>query len=275
MKVVNIRQLNSFIQHLTSTLNIESVICYGSYAAGLQDKRSDIDLLVLMQKLPSSHELQKMYQGVPDIQKIENRDLSHWDNTWSLHNATLDLGGLKIDLGYNTLFWVKKVAKKLLQDNQISFKELLFRPYTFLGLLEHSQCLYDKRDFIKKIKSTIRPFPLGLKKEIVKSFLPIMNDCYVDLVDNLQRDLGILAFQFHVFIGLDAIIQLLWVINDVYDPASKRTEFYLFKLKVLPKNFKDFIQDKLARSYLQQKEFVDAFAKVKEFLEEKTREFTD
>jgi len=272
MKAEDNPKINSLLRYLTSKLNIESVLCYGSYGAGLQDKNSDVDILILLDKLPSPAQLHELYKGIPHVKNIEEKDLRHWDNVWTLHNTALEVDDLKIEVGYNTLAWVKKIIKKLIQDNQISFKEFSFRPYTFLGLLEHSACIYDRHDFIKNVKSNIRPFPLGLKKEIVKSFLPILNDCYEDLVDNLQRDIGILAYQFQVFVGMDALIQLLWVINDVYDPASKRTEFYLYKLKCLPNDFKEFIQVALANSYVNKKDFIDAFEKVKKFLEERLSE---
>jgi hypothetical protein len=95
----------------------------------------------------------------------------------------------------------------------------------------------------------------------------MLRDCYEDLLDNVERNIGILAYQFHVFMGLDAMIQLLWVINDVYDPASKRSEHYLFKLKDLPEGFIDLINKCLPRSYEHKDEFIKSFCKIKNFIE--------
>ena len=83
-----------------------------------------------------------------------------------------------------------------------------------------------------------------MKKNIAKSYLPVLCDCVDDLMDNIQRDIGILAYQFHVFMALDAICQLLWVINDVYDPSSKRTEAYLFKLSAFQDKLLKLIKEK-------------------------------
>ena len=140
-------------------------------------------------------------------------------------------------------------------------------PIPFFGLLEYSQCLYDKNLFVQTIKSKIRPFPIELKKKIVQTQLPMLRDCYEDLLDNIERNIGLLAYQFHVFMALDAMIQLLWVINDVYDPASKRCEVFLFKLKKLPKNFIKFINSSLPKSYEHKKEFINSFYKIKQYIE--------
>lgn len=268
MELREIPEVKTLIDGLVSALDVESILCYGSYAAGLQDEKSDIDLLIIVQQLPQKSQLQELYKSLKGFKSSESHDLEHWGTSWTLLNSKLETNrGLKIDLGYNTTAWLKKIVKKMIEKHEVAFKELPFRPYTFLGLLEHSQCLYDKHRLISKLKSKIRPFPIELKRKIVDANLPMLRDNYQDLVDNIERNIGLLAYQFNIFMGLDAALQLLWVINDVYDPASKRCESYLFQLKKLPEGFGDFINNSLPDSYKKRKEFVEDFGRIKGYLE--------
>ena len=161
--------INDFINHLVKEFEIQSILCYGSYAQMLYDDKSDIDLLILMKhSLPSSVIRQNCYSKFPNIKIMTlDEDLaSRWDVSWTPVNDRLMLEKQPIDIGFNTISWVEKVIEKLIVENQITFDEFQFRPYTFLGMIESSKILYDENNFIKKCLSQIRPMPLKLKNAI-------------------------------------------------------------------------------------------------------------
>jgi hypothetical protein len=106
----------------------------------------------------------------------------------------------------------------------------------------------------------------------MKPNLTMLQDCLLDLEDNIARNIGILSYQFFIGMGLDAATQLLWVINDYYDPASKRCEKDLFKLRILPGNFEKFISITLPKCYERREEFLRKFLNVKDFIEKKVVE---
>lgn len=243
--------LNKFVQHLVREVKPQSIICYGSYAQMLNDDKSDIDLLVLVNNvIPKKHLRGKSYRAISDIKILSlEKNMDNWNPSWTPVNDCLMVENQVIDVGYNTTQWVKCVIKNLILKNQITFKEFPFRPYTFLGLLETCKILYDEDNFITKCLSQIKPIPLALKREIINSCLPILKESYEELIDYSKRDIGILAYQFHLFRGLDALITLLFIVNDAYDPASKRTEAFIFKLKKQPADLTDFINRILPRFY--------------------------
>src|SRR3990167_4464486 len=111
MEIQNIPEVNALINHIVNPLDIESILCYGSYAGGLQDTKSDIDLLVLVNKLPTISELQKLYNTIPGVKNFKLKDLDHWDNSWTKLNATFEINETKIDIGFNTISWVETVIK--------------------------------------------------------------------------------------------------------------------------------------------------------------------
>jgi nucleotidyltransferase-like protein len=155
MEINNIPEIKSFFSYIFKVLDIESILCYGSYATGLQDEKSDIDLLIIVKKLPLISQLQNLHK-LDGFKNIIFKNAEHWDSSWSMINITLEtMAGLKIEVGYNTTAWVKKVIKKLIENHEISFQEFPFRPYTLLGLLEYSKCLYDRNLFISNLKTKI------------------------------------------------------------------------------------------------------------------------
>ena len=109
-----------------------------------------------------------------------------------------------MEIGYNTRRWVNRIVHNLIVKHKTTCKEFPFRPYTFLGLLESCQVLYDRNHFIQKIQFQIRPIPAQLKKTLIKEFYPILLEAHEELKDYAARNIGILAYQFHLFRGIDA-----------------------------------------------------------------------
>lgn len=48
MQLIDLPQIKTLLPYLKTALSIESILCYGSYAAGLQDEKSDLELLILL-----------------------------------------------------------------------------------------------------------------------------------------------------------------------------------------------------------------------------------
>lgn len=248
-------QLQTFVESLVLTLPIQSLLCYGSYVMELSlPHQSDIDLLALVQgDIPKSDVRRKAYETMERVAIIQIADdtpkTSMWDNSWSPVNDRLLIDSQLVEIGYNTTKWVHKVLDMLLKKHLTTFAAFPFRPYTFLGLLETSQLLYDQDHFVAGCKERMRPFPKPLKKAICSEFLPIFKENVKDLIDCGNRDVGILSYLFFLERSIDALIQLLFAINEIYDPASKRTEYYLARLKQVPNDLDSFLYKLLPHFY--------------------------
>ncbi len=242
---------------MIDNMKAQAILLYGSYAQNAQDEHSDFDLLVLLKEIPIPTYRQEVYEKIPKAKIIEIAPKSiqkdkGWDNSWSPINDKLLVQDKRVEIGYNTTRWVGLIVDNLIVKHKTSCNEFPFRPYTFLGLIEASQILYDRNHFIQKIRSKIRPIPELLKKAIFQEFYPVLLEAHEELKDYTARNIGILAYQFHLFRAMDALLQVLFVLNDVYDPALKRIEPFLFNLKLLPPNFKEFVVHILPRFYERQ-----------------------
>ncbi|MGD9592057.1 MAG: hypothetical protein AB7V32_06020, partial [Candidatus Berkiella sp.] len=169
---------------------------------------------------------------------------------------------------YNSSTWVKEIVKKVMDANT-TLPNFQFRPYTFLGLLENSLCLFEKDNFITQLRKEIRPFPFKLKEKFFNENLSIFNESLAELEDFSQRDIGLLAFQFMLFRGLDAAIQILFAINEAYYPASKREEQYLMNLPKLPQGLHALIYELLPEFYNKKKDILLRLKEVQSFIQER------
>lgn len=251
--------IDQAIPILVHNLKTQSILLYGSYAHNLQDEHSDFDLLILAKTIPTPAARKKAYDKIPNSKILEidpkrSSKKNGWDNSWTPVNDKLLIGDQRVEIGFNTTAWADSVLDKLLLEHQTTFKEFSFRPYTFLGLLETCKILYDNEHYAQELRTRARPFPEPLKAKIIQEFLPILVEAHEELKDYSKRQIGILAYQFHLFRALDALIQLVFVVNDTYDPSAKRIEPILFKLKRLPPHFENFINVILPRFYEKQTE---------------------
>lgn len=244
-------------------LAAQAVLCYGSYAKNMHDQISDIDLLVLMPHAIPPHEARKrLYLAIEraHILDLDKKNVGGWDNSWSPVNDRLEIEGIVVEIGYNTTPWVLEVIDGLINKHKSTLDIFAFRPYTFLGLLETCQVLFDHENFVANCRKIIRPMPVELKHAIAKEHFPVLVESVDDLIDCGERNVGILAYLFFLERAIDAACQLLFIINDIYDPASKRTEVYLKRLKKAPPHLTSFLDELLPRFY-ENKEKIASFFK--------------
>lgn len=260
--------LKPLIQSLSKHLDIVAVLCYGSYAEGTYDESSDIDLLVICEDLiPYPEFRQTVYQQHPVRDLNLEKNYENWETTWTPINDEFEWHGKKIEIGYGMATWIEQVVYNVAREGKTTLDDFQFRPYTLLGLLEKSACLYEKKSWLSSLRKQLRPYPLSLKKAIIQENLSIFNESVAELEDFAKRNIGVLAFQFMLFRALDAATQILFAINEVYYPASKREEAHLLRLAKLPKNMHELIYDYLPMFFLRKQEILHCLKEIKLFID--------
>ena len=89
------------------------------------------------------------------------------------------------------------------------------------------------------LRAQLSPYPAALKANLLGEALPIMTDGLAELRDYTRRNIGPSAFLFHLGRVCDAMVSVLYALNEHYDPATKRPEQVLRTLAVLPERFVD------------------------------------
>ncbi len=271
MTQFSLKTLNPLISSLVERADILAVLCYGSYPEGTFDDKSDIDILVICEGAIPSAEIRKNIYMQNDCKEIIQQ-ITHdnWETTWTPVNDELIFHQKKIEIGYNIASWVTEVVNEIIRDGALTLKNFDFQPYSFLGLLENATCLYEKENFVTHLKKQIRPFPAKLKENIINDNLSVFNESLEDLEDYVHRDIGVLAFQFHLFRALNAAIQIIFAINEIYYPASKREEWHLMRLSKLPEGFHKLIYDLLPVFYTKKTEIVTKLKEIQLFFKNET-----
>ena len=223
---------------MTGIPQIAGILCFGSYALGTQDEQSDIDLMVVCHpKIVKLSIRQEFWAGFEGVQtSVNNPDKGGWDDSWCPQEDQVRLNGLQVEIMYNTLSWLESVVHKVCQG-ATSIPEIQFRPYTVLGLLQHSIVLYDPGQHLELIRNQMLPFPESLKNTLIAENLAVLHESLAELQNYNQRGIGNRAFHFHFGRILDALELLLFAVNETYPLAAKRVEQALERLPRLPNQF--------------------------------------
>ena len=230
------RPLLEAFQHSGS---VDSILCFGSYAVGSHDKQSDLDLFVLCDPaIPPVVDRQARYvdlTGVSEIQ-VDFRSIG-WDTQWNPQMDKLRLRSVEIDVCFNTIGWLETVVDKVTVEGLTSVPEMTFRAYTMLGLLARSIVLYDRRGRLRATMAKIHPYPPKLKQTLVNENFTILADRLHEVQECVTREIGNMAFLFHLCGACDSLMAIILALNERYDSASKRPERDFEGLAIAPARF--------------------------------------
>ena len=216
---------------------VSAILVFGSVATGHVDERSDIDILLICH---------------PGILPITARWylLSSIGSGWHFHDQSNDnalfadcdvdgsVEGIFVTMHYQTVSWISEVLSEVLDNGAISTEKMPFRPYTLPALLQRAWLLNDKDRFVERWREQAQRFPQQLQLNLLRHFIPMLRENLEDLVANAERRLGPRAFIFRINWAVDALTGILFALNEVYDPADRRTERIILPTLVhVPKNF--------------------------------------
>jgi len=232
-------RIDTVITVLSGIDAIKGALCFGSYAVGTFDEQSDIDLYVLChpEVITPENRLRafEMIDGVTALQ-IDHQS-STWDNQWCPAGDTFRLHGVLIDVGWNTIDWIRTVVQRVSKGGSTSFPELRFRAHTMLGLLANSVILLDPEAILHRMKSELYPYPPRLKQALLQESLPILKGSLGDMRNYVDRGIGNTAFHFHLERFLEALVTIVFALNERYDPATKHVEQAYAAMNRLPQDF--------------------------------------
>ena len=233
------QRVEPLLKALAPLDSVAGLVCFGSYASGTADAESDIDLYVLCEPaiIPEAVR-RRLFESLPGVSDLDVGYVTPgWDNPWAPESDRVRVEGIRIELSYNTLHWITQVVDQVVAHGALTLPQMPFRPYTVLGLIAHSLTLYDRLGSIQNLRTRLNPYPAVLKRRLIENAVPIMLDGLVELRDYAQRNIGPGSFLFHLGRVSDAIEQILYAVNEHYDPATKRSEHELAKLGVAPPGF--------------------------------------
>jgi hypothetical protein len=201
---------------------VSAILVIGSVASGQVDERSDVDLLVICRS-----------EMLPPAER--EHLLALVGTGWRFHEvqanplfaeADVDgqIDGVLVTVHYQMVAWVETVLRQVLEQGAITTEQMPFRPYTLPALLQRGWLLYDQDGLVEAWREQMHAFPPLLKTNLLHFFIPRLEEQLDELVATAERDIGPRAFLFHLNWAVDALIEILLAVNEVYDPADRRTE---------------------------------------------------
>lgn len=232
-------EIKAVIKKYSEIRSVESILLIGSRATPFYDQQSDYDLYIIYSGIKPLVCERNALIGIDGISNLEIKSESNiWTNEWIQSGETFLLNSIKVDSGYQSLDFLKSVIKGVVSDGEISLEIMKFRPYTIPGLIEESQILFDKNGELDILRQIVRPFPENLKSKLINQGKEIVSESLEDMEDYCNRGIGNNAFLFHLLRVSDGICQILYALNEIYDPSSKRTEEHFEMLKKKPADFR-------------------------------------
>lgn len=238
------RVANAFDAHL----EVMATVVFGSVALGQVDTFSDIDMLIVCAEVPSLPEREQLAVSVGLTFANAGSDTPLFCD----QDSCTSNDGLELSLHYQRAEWITAVITEVL-GGAITTAQLPFRPYTLLGLLERGWLLTDRHSTVAAWRERLYSYPEHLKRNIILSFVPVLQESVEELLVTAQRDLGPRNIIFHLNWGVDALVSILLALNEQYDTAERRFEqAVLHRLGTKPEGFDGRLQDILVGPFDKQ-----------------------
>jgi predicted nucleotidyltransferase len=240
-----IMQHNTLLQELVESLHsvqsIEAIVLGGSYASGVQQSDSDIDIgLYYRSHLPLDiTQIRAVAHKINDTSDPVVTDRGSW-GPWVNGGAWLTVKGQRVDFLYRNIEFVTRTIeesnKGIIQSHYWQQPAYGFHSYIYCTEIAFCQPLYDPDNVIAQLKTKVEHYPYHLKQAICKDFLwrarfTLDNAYKPSTRGNIYFVAGALARTIH------CLVQILYALNEMYYISEKRLTHDIASFTVLPTNF--------------------------------------
>jgi len=202
--------------------SVLSVIVLGALAQGSVDKNTGIDFLIICRSA---------------IMSMNEREqaLTQIGGTWlfgcQLHDnrvfADTDIGELvtenvQVNIHYQTTSWVSSTLKEVFVRDAMTIKHMPDYHYTFIAFLQRGWLLYDKRNVVRKWRESVVSFHRHLKVNVLEHLIPRLRQSQSELEVSAEHGFGPWVFLHYLDEAVDALISILFALNEVYEPEDRR-----------------------------------------------------
>ena len=106
------------------------------------------------------------------------------------------------------------------------------------ALIQRAWLLRDTDGVFQEWRERTTVYPKVLKTNILRHFIPILQDNLTGLQSQAERRLGPMGYQYYLFRCGDALTSILYALNEIYDPADRNAERTVLPgLNLVPRDF--------------------------------------
>ena len=223
----------------------EAVAIAGSYAAGIADGRSDLDVYVYSREPPGKDERAAIASRLGSELELGEtlwEDSDHW--------KMLD-SSLHVDVIFRTRQWIEERLAAVLDNHDASLGYTTSLWYNVL----HSRSLFDRAGWFEELQAKCRcPYPDGLQASIIAKNFPVLGSIgfsYIHQIElALQRRDAISALH-RTTAYLESYFDVLFAANRQPHPGEKRLLTFAHALcPNLPEKMDQHIETMTTSSFL-------------------------
>jgi hypothetical protein len=119
---------------------------------------------------------------------------------------------------------VSNVLREVLLKGALTTRLMPSLPYTLPALFQQGWLLLDKKKVVRKWRDQAQPFPWQLKLNLLQHYVPVLRTNLEALVADAEWRFGSRLFLFHLNQAADALVSVLFAVNEVYEPGDRRAE---------------------------------------------------
>lgn len=216
---------------LTKLQEVEALALGGSRSTKLNDEKSDYDLYVYVNKIPSEEVRKEILKNT--CKHIE-MNLTYWE----FEDDCILMNDIPIDIIYRNLSDLDNVLKDVVFDHKAG------NAYTtcMWNNLLNCRVIFDKDGKLTKLKEKYNiKYPNELKENIVKRNMELLHGklCSYDeqIIKAIDRK-DIVSINHRITAYLETYFNVIFAINELTHPGEKRLlNITLNTCKLLPKDY--------------------------------------
>lgn len=232
------KNLENIIDFYKSFEQVKAIAVGGSIGAKTNDKSSDIDLYVFLEKDIPLEERKHFVEEISSKFEVGGEYFGSGDEYF------VDSLSKQLDV----MFWNTNWFDDIVENTWI--KNYVQNGYTtcFLYTLDICEIVYDKDNWLKNLKSKIdTPYPKKLKENIIKRNMMLLKDkpfasYYEQIKKAIERN-DIVSINHRLSAFMASYFDIIFAVNEKLHCGEKRLVKYAKdNLKILPIDFEENIE---------------------------------
>ena len=190
----------------------------------------DVDLFLYADEVPSIEARENALRGIP----AEKRVIEFFHGpAWGVGDL-LVVDGVEVFLMWFTTAQAWDEAESILRGERLGKMYDQLYPTGRIASILKLQPLYERGDYLTRLKALARTYPDALGRTLVRHNLGSLWDTETFERALLRKE--VLLYHQELEHGLDCFLQALFALNRVYFPSRKRTLEYIKDFPKLPVN---------------------------------------
>ncbi len=239
--------INKVINELKVVSGVVGVVLGGSRARGTHRSNSDIDIGLYYDESVGIDlgEISRIATKLDDEQRGNIvTALGEW-GPWINGGGWLIVDGYHVDFIFRDINKVSQVIKQCLSGNLSSHYQAghphVYLNAMYMGEIAICHILEDNQSKLAELKDKTIPYPLALKKAIIKYFTFETSFSLKFAEDMLGKD-DLYYLNGHCFRSVSCLNQVLFAINEEYCINEKKSVGMIDSFAIKPKNYKKRIE---------------------------------